>query len=331
MRAAGATTWIAGAVLLGCGDFEPTNVVEDPLMAPPRPHGEPAQITFLPFDLAPNRDPFEDAERIELLQSGFLYASGPVWSAEHGLLVTDEPDNVIWALRGPGEAARWSAPSRGAFGLALDATGRLYATEHHARAVTRTTPAGGREVLATHFGGKRLNAPHDLVLASDGSVYFTDPGWGIYRTPAARQLSFNGIFRIAPDGELSLEHAFAWAGHGNTPRPNGIALSTNERWLYVSDDHGDRVLVFPRAEDGHLGALAAEWPTERFPMGLAVDARGWLYVASYSGVAALSPRGEQLGFYALPRTSNLAFGDEDGASLYVTASDAAHRLRLRGL
>jgi gluconolactonase len=218
-------------------------------------------------------------------------------------------------------------PSDNANGLAMDAMGRLHAAEHGSRSVTRTRMDGSRETLAGGFmeGGamRRLNSPNDVIVRSDGTLYFTDPPYGI--DPATQQeLSFNGVFRRTAAGALSAE----WRGARAT-RPNGIALSPDERVLYFTDTNDGRVHAMDVGADGALSNDRTLAMTSGNPDGMAVDRDGNLFVTTNSGVQVFSPSGRAWGTIMVPmQPANCAFGEADGRTLFITARTALYRVRL---
>ena len=188
--------------------------------------------------------------------------------------------------------------------------------------------------LADRYDGKRLNSPNDAVVHSNGAIYFTDPPYGLEKNmdDPAKELPFQGVYRIAPEGEVTLATK-------ELERPNGIALAPDEKTLYVANSHGPRpvIMAFPVNDDGTLGegreffnARELSAKHEGACDGMAVDAEGNLFATVPGGVAVLSPDGKHLGTLLTgKRTSNCTFG-EDGATLFVTADDFLLRVRLFG-
>lgn len=300
---------------------------------------------------------------IDRIGSGFRWAEGPVWY-EDSVLFVDPRLNAIIRIREQAwghETTVYDYASHypldlpppqtqigfGPNGLGVDNQGRLIVAEHTLRQVTRREPDGGKTVLASHWEGKRLNSPNDFVVRrSDGSIYFTDPGYGIDRTPGPggaeidRQLNFQGIYRIAPSGLLQL---LAW----NANRPNGLALSVDEKTLYVNDSANppDRVVrAYDVQPDGSLinhrifvdmNSLPAGGPD-----GSKVDARGNLWVAGLQedpagpirigNVLVYDPSGRLLGKILLPeRALNVGFGGRDWKTLYITATTSVYRVKTK--
>jgi sugar lactone lactonase YvrE len=258
--------------------------------------------------------------KIERVASKLSYADSPLWSRESFLLYSDTPNNKIYKLTHGSDPSLFRADSQGATGMTFDAQGRLYVCETGARRVTRTDKKGQTEVLAHAWQGKKLNAPNDIVVRKDGHVYFTDPAFG--KQLDSRELDYYGIYHINPKGEVSV--AAKWKS-----RPNGIALSPNGRTLYVSDSDERTVRAFDIEKDGApvnervlISGIAG------IPDGIRTDERGNLYVAAKE-VYVYSSAGKQISHINLGETpSNLAWGDNDFGTLYVSARSSVYRIRL---
>jgi gluconolactonase len=221
-------------------------------------------------------------------------------------------------------------------GLTFDREGRLCACEHGNRRVSRTEPDGSVVTLADRYQGKRLNSPNDLVIRSDGTLYFTDPPYGLsppYGLEGQQaELDFNGVFRLTTQGDLALACR-------DFDRPNGLALSPDERRLYVADTPQYHVRVFDVAADGSLsgGRVFAELRGEGGgrPDGMKVDSQGNLWCTGPGGVWVFDHAGERLGSIRVPerQTANVAWGPSglDSAEpwnwLYMTSHVAVYRLR----
>ena len=276
---------------------------------------------------------------IEKVSAGFILPEGPVWvnkGSDPHLVLSDIRGNVIyrWSPKtglsellkpvygGPHKAGDTVGPN----GTTVDREGRVVFCEMADRRISRLERDGRRTVLASHYQGKRLNAPNDLVYRSDGWLYFTDPFVGI-KDPAARELDFNGINRVGPSGDvevLSREKTV----------PNGIAFSPDETRLYIGDTgtqswkvydvdakgalQNGRVFYDPRAEKG-------AGPVD----GLKVDEHGNLWASGLGRVFVINPDGRLLGAINLPEVpNNVAFGGEDGKTLYIPAHTSLYRIRL---
>ena len=272
----------------------------------------------------PERHPLNGVEQVELVRSGFQFVEGPVWRASaRTLLFSDVPADTIWQMDATGEFTVFRRPSGGANGLARDHKGRLVACEQGNRRVTRTLDDGTIEVVAATFEGKRLNAPNDVVVRDDGTIYFTDPPFG---TPAEElELATNNVFRIAPDGSLHV----LWAGEARE-RPNGIALSPDQRRLYVSDSFLAVVRVFDLQRDGgSAGPPRTLAETSPVADGMAVDQDGNVWVTTEAGVQVFAPTGMPLGTLAVPRPpANCTFGGIDRRTLWITARNGLYRARV---
>jgi len=261
---------------------------------------------------------------VEKVAGGLHFAEGPVWSYDGYLLFSDSVVDKIHKLApGSGDTV-FAERAGGAMGNAYDKDGNLYTCEFRERRVTRTLRNGKMEVVAARFEGKRLNAPNDIVVRRDGHVYFTDPAFGAQGD--ARELDFYGVFHVTPKGEI--EAIAKWK-----TRPNGIALSPNGRTLYVSDSDLRGVRAYDL--DGKGAASKERVVVENIPGipdGMRTDEKGNLYVAAKSVlVYALSNNSpaKLLGEVPVGETpSNLAFGDPDMGTLYITARTAVYRVRL---
>jgi gluconolactonase len=283
------------------------------------------------------------------LAEGFAFTEGPVWlpdsaspDAKGSLLFSDPNRNTIYRYTSDGTLSVFRANSGysgadiadykqpGSNGLTLDAMARLTINEHGNRRVSRLEPDGGLTVLAERYEGKRLNSPNDLVYRSDGALFFTDPPFGLPKVFAdsRKQLSFSGTYMLH-NGTL---RTIATDLNG----PNGIALSPDERFLYVGnwDDARKVVMRYEATADGSYGngrvlfdMTAA--PGEDAIDGIKVDAQGHLYVSGPGGLWILSPEGRHLGTIIAPRhIHNMAWGDADRQTLYLCARDRLYRIRL---
>jgi gluconolactonase len=216
-------------------------------------------------------------------------------------------------------------------GLTLDAQDRLIVCGQAARRVTRTEPDGSITVLADRYEGKRLNSPNDVVVHDSGAIYFTDPPWGLRDLTEGKELSFQGVYLLDRDGRLHLEV-------DDFEHPNGLAFSPDQRILYIGDDARGHVRAFDVQPDGSLahGRLFAETPLPETldpedgpPDGMKVDSAGHLYVTSIGGIWVFDAMGKALGVIAVPeQPANLAWGDGDWRTLYITARTSLYRLRL---
>ncbi|MBV9879610.1 MAG: SMP-30/gluconolactonase/LRE family protein [Gemmatirosa sp.] len=280
---------------------------------------------------------------IERIATGFLFTEGPVWHPDGYLLFSDPNANQIYRWTADGGVSVFRAKSGyagvdigeygqpGSNGLTLDPDGRLTIDEHGRRRVVRVERNGVVTVLADRYRGKRLNSPNDLVYRSNGDLYFTDPPFGLPKVfdDARKELPFSGVYRVA-NGAVQLLTK-------DLTGPNGLAFSPDERFLYVDDwDAARKVIMrYPVQADGSLGTgtvfldVTKTAPGEPAWDGLKVDRAGNVYAAGPGGVWILAPDGTHLGTIAAPETpANVAWGDADGRTLYMTARTSVYRIRL---
>jgi gluconolactonase len=258
--------------------------------------------------------------RVEKIVKGLRFSEGPAWSPDGFLLFSDTVTNKLHKfVPGKGDSD-FADVAGGPIGNAFDAQGRRYTCEFRERRITRTSKNGKTEVLVERFEGKRFNAPNDIVVRRDGHAYFTDPAFGDQQDH--RELDFYGVFHLTSKGEA--EAIARWK-----TRPNGIALSPNGRILYVADSDARVVRAFDLDHNG--GGSNERVVVDKIdgvPGGIRTDEKGNLYVAA-DAVLLYSPQGRLLGRIALADTpSNLAFGDADFSTLFITARTTLYRVRL---
>jgi len=272
---------------------------------------------------------------LEKLEQGFEWTEGPVWIRQGAfLLFSDIPNNVIHKWQEgkgisqflkpsgyTGSTARGGEP--GSNGLAVDREGRLVICQHGDRQIVRVEKDGSKRVLASNYQGKKFNSPNDLVVRSNGDIYFTDPPYGLEKRneDPAKELDFNGVYRLTPAGQVTLltrELTF----------PNGIAFSPDEKTLYVavSDPQHAVWMAYEVDKDGGIknGKVffdATPWVGryKGLPDGMKVDRQGNLFATGPGGVNVFSPAGKHLGrINPGEATANCGWGD-DGSTLYITA------------
>jgi gluconolactonase len=287
----------------------------------------------------------DPAAKIETLCKGFDWAEGPVWDErEKRLLFSDVPRNTIYQWKeGDTEATVFMKPSGytgvanysgepGSNGLAMDEKGQLYCCEHGDRRISYLTPGGGKRTLADNFNGKRFNSPNDLTIARNGDVYFTDPPYGLperEKDTKFRELAFNGVYRVTPQGVVSLVTR-------DLDRPNGVALSPDNKTLYVAQSHGPApiIMAYPLRADGSIEGGKVFFNCKELkgpgaPDGIKVDAKGNVFSTGPGGCLILSSEGKLLGRILCGRpTANVAFG-ENGTRLYLTSDDRILRVALK--
>jgi len=296
------------------------------------------------------KDPAIDAivprnPKIFKLAEGFKFTEGPVWDRKGGYLLFSDPNsNTIYKYSPDGngtltvfreksgyegaDIAEYGQP--GSNGLTFDQQGRLTINQHGNRRVVRVESDGTLAVLADRFEGKRLNSPNDLVYRSDGTLYFTDPPFGLpkFFNDPRKELPFSGVF-AAKDGKIQLVSK-------DLTGPNGLAFSPDEKFFYVDnwDDHKKVVMRYEVQPDGSLknGKLFFDMTsagTEDALDGLKADKAGNLYVSGPGGLWILSPQGKHLGMIIAPKhPHNFAWGDADGKTLYFCARSGLYRMKL---
>lgn len=271
--------------------------------------------------LVPSATLLTPDSKVELLTTGYAFTEGPIWTKSNTLIFSDIPGNKMYEWKN-GKATVYRDPSNNANGNQIDPLGRLITCHHGSRNVTRTEADGKVTVLADSIDGKRLNSPNDLVAAKDGTIFFTDPPWGI--PASAQELDYFGIFKIDVKGATSVVYK-------SKTRVNGIALSPNGKTLYVSDDTL-KLQKFAVLKDGKLGEpkFFGDMKLDRpgWADGMRVDVLGNIWVTAPGGIQVWSPAGERLTEIALPEMgTNLAWGDRDAKTLYITAGKSVYRLR----
>jgi gluconolactonase len=300
--------------------------------------------------------------QVEFLGEGYIWSEGPVWVPQGGfLLFSDVPNNVVHkykdgegvteflkpsgytgSARPGGRTAQGGVDEIGSNGLTLDADGRLILCQHGDRCVARLDadltagkPQSKFTVLADRWDGKRFDSPNDVVVHSSGAIYFTDPPYGLEKggDPATREIDFRGVYRVAPDGKVTLVTKVM-------TKPNGLAFSPDEKILYIGQSDGAAPLLraFPVMDDGSLGE-----PTVFFdatsearkgkpgaPDGFKVDVHGNVFTTGPGGVLVVTPEGKHLGTISTgDLMANVAFGDADGSTLYIAANTRLCRIKTK--
>jgi gluconolactonase len=276
-------------------------------------------------------------KHVQLIQccTGFQFTEGPVWIPEQQcLLFSDIPADQIVRFNPDRSTHLFRQPSQNANGLTLDRQGRLIACEQGTRRLTRTEFDGSITVLSSHFQGKRLNSPNDVVVKSDGSIYFTDPTYGI--EPSQQEQPHQGVYRFDPNTNTLLLVV------SDFEAPNGLVFSPDEQKLYISDSSESRrhIRVFDVASDGALkgGLVFADLNVDRpgVPDGMTCDEQGNLFFTGAGGVWIFSPMGEHLGTIRTPEIpTNCTWGSafkrelehREQSTLYITAGKSIYSIR----
>jgi gluconolactonase len=274
------------------------------------------------------------AEPIMELATGFGgggNTEGPVWWKEGGFLLFSSIGDSRLIKYTPGEGTSvYREKTNGANGHARDPQGRLVACEGLTRRVTREEKDGSITVIANNYQGRPLNKPNDVVVKSDGSIYFTDP-WNIPDLPQPWDLDYNGVFRVSPDlGTVNLLTRDLFL-------PNGLAFSPDEKILYIVDSRRVHIRAFDVMPNGLL-ALQTErvfvelkGPEPGGPDGIKVDTLGNVYTGGSGGIYVVDPKGKKLGriVHGQPQTTNIAFGGDDWKTLYFTTHSTLGSVKLK--
>lgn len=287
--------------------------------------------------------------KIEVLASGFKWTEGPLWVSEKGgpgyLLFSDIPRNSIMKWSAAEGLSLFMKPAGytgisdygnepGSNGLSLDAKGRLVCCEHGDRRVSVLTDGGGKLTIADRFEGKRFNSPNDVVVKSNGDLYFTDPPYGLGKQldDPKCELDFCGVYRATPDGKVTLLTK-------ELTRPNGIAFSPDESILYVpqSDPKNAILMSYKVKKDGTLAEGKVLYDFTKavpelpgLPDGMDVDKKGNLFITAPGGVSVLTSDGKLLGRISTNgKISNCTFGGPDRSVLYMTADSYLCRIQTK--
>lgn len=267
-----------------------------------------------------------ETTQAERLATGFVFTEGPLWHPDGFYYFVDVRASMLYRVAPgrPHEVVR--EKTGGGNGTTFDLQGRLILCEGDNRRLTRRATDDRFEVLVDRFEGKRLNRPNDVVCRSDGSIYFTDPG---LRVPLAeREVEHAGVYRIAPDGAVSLVADFEY--------PNGLAFSPDERLLYVANTRWAQYIhVLELDADGRMArrrifADMSSDETDGVPDGMKVDVEGRVYCTGPGGTWVFAPDGTRLGVIRTPEVpANLAFGGPDLRTLFFTARTSVYTLRAK--
>jgi gluconolactonase len=276
------------------------------------------------------RDLIDAHAKVEKLASGMKFTEGPVWlndSFGKGRLIFSDIDGNQLKSWIPGEGLNtFRQDSHQANGNTVDVQGRLVTCEHGARRVTRTEKDGTITVLADSFQNRKLNSPNDVVVKSDGTIFFTDPPYGLLKRK--KEQEHNYVFRLDPSAHEPT------AIVSDFDMPNGLCFSPDEKKLYIADSgapHHIRVFDLQRQDDAWQLANAKIFCTidKGVPDGIRCDERGNVWSSAGDGVHVFSPTGELLGKIFIPETpANLSFGDDDRKTLFMTARNSLYSIRV---
>jgi gluconolactonase len=266
----------------------------------------------------------------ERIATGCLFTEGPLWhpGGEY-LLWSDMPGDHLRRWSKADGVTTFRQPCNKSNGLTWDRQGRLLACEHASSQVTRTEPDGRITPLATHYDGKQLNSPNDIVCAQDGGIYFSDPPYGraeFYGVKREQELTFQGVYRAGADARKPMLLV------DDFDRPNGLCFSLDQRRLFVNDTARQHIRVFDVRDNGALagGRVWAETKGEGkgAPDGMKLDSAGNVYCCGPGGIHVFSPEAVDLGVIQVPEyTANFAWGDRDLRTLFITASTSVYAIR----
>ncbi len=272
-----------------------------------------------------------DDAPVEEVATGFDFTEGAVWNHVDGCLIfSDMPGNVMrkWTASDGIEVFR--QPSNMANGNTYDRQGRLVTCEHATSRVSRTEHDGSITVLATHYNGRELNSPNDVIVKSDGAIYFSDPSFGrmeYYGVARDVELDFRGVYRLDPEsGALRLLV-------DDFDQPNGLTFSLDDQRLFVNDTMRGHIRMFDVNTDGGLsdGGVWAELTGDREGLadGMKIDTEGNLYTSGPGGIQVFTPDATCLGVIHVPQgVANFTWGDDDLRSLFINAGSALYRTRV---
>lgn len=280
--------------------------------------------------------------KIEKIADGFQFTEGPVWHKDGYLLFSDIPNNKIMKYI-PGEgisvymensgfvATDIESDGPGSNGLTFDNSGNLLICQHGARQLLKADRAGNYTPIARQYGGKRLNSPNDVVVKSDGTIFFTDPPWGLAQgmNDPSKELTFQGVYKLNQGSLLLIDDQLSM--------PNGIALSPDEDYLYVATSENEKALYYRYKLDDEGNVLekelffdASSLPGEGGPDGMKIDKKGNCYFTGPGGVLVISPKGEHLGTITPPeQPANIGWGGKDGKTLFMTCRTGLYAINLK--
>src|SRR3954464_9592061 len=281
------------------------------------------------------RELVDENTEVEQIATGFTFTEGPIWMSDGSLHFSDMPADKRRRWHPTDGVTVLRDPSNKCNGMTRDNDGNLIVCEHVTSSVVRELPDGRRDTIASYYDGTYLNSPNDVIVASDGSIIFTDPtygrmpGFGVERK---QDLDFQGVYRIPPGGgdlELLVD---------DFVQPNGLCFTPDETQLYINDTDRAHIRVFDVGPEHRLsnGRVFAErigtgdMTTGELVDGMKLDERGNVYVTGPKGGWGFAPHGEHLGVIQVPENvGNLNWGDDDWQTLYIPASTSIYRVRMK--
>ena len=272
-----------------------------------------------------------DDAHMDQVATGFIFTEGAMWNAKTNELVfSDMPGDIVRKWSKANGVTTFRQPSNKQNGHYFDLEGRLISCAHSSSEVTREEHDGSITVLASHYAGKELNSPNDLIVKSDGAIYFSDPtygrmdGFGLLRE---QDLDFQGVYRLdTVSGEISLLAS-------DFGQPNGLTFSLDEKQLFINDTDLGHIRVFDVANDGSISGgdvwAVPEGSGDGGCDGMKIDSNGNIYCTGPGGIHIYAPDATALGVIQVPEVAaNFTWGDDDLKSLYITASTSLYRTRV---
>lgn len=280
-----------------------------------------------------------DAE-VEQVATGFIFTEGPIWDAKKELLYfSDMPGDVRRSWSPTDGVVEVMRPANKCNGMVFDTAGNLLVCEHSTSSLVREAPDGSRESIATHFEGKELNSPNDVIVRSDGVIYFSDPIFGrvpVFGVERELEQGFQGVYRLPANAPAGSEPTLVVA-RDEFEQPNGLCFSPDEKLLYINDSPRALIRVYNVDEEGDLSngrvffeGIGDGVVENGIPDGMKVDERGNVWVTGPGGVWVISPEGEHLGLVEVPENvGNIGWGDSDWSTLYMPSSTSLYRIRTK--
>jgi len=272
-----------------------------------------------------------DDAQVEQIATGFKFTEGAMWDARtKELIFSDMPGDIVRKWSESDGVTTFRQPSNKQNGHYFDLEHRLISCEHASSTLTREEHDGSITVLASHYDGKELNSPNDVIVKSDGAIYFSDPTYGrmdVFGLQREQHMDYQGVYRIDPEsGELSLLAS-------DFGQPNGLTFSLDEKQLFINDTDHRHIRVFDVANDGSISGgdvwAVPNGPGEGGCDGMKLDTEGNIYCTGPGGIHVYAPDATSLGVIQVPEvTANFTWGDDDLKTIYMTASTSLYRTRV---